>query len=80
MEKVQWLHLYINYKSYLEKKVHVYRSPHLISFNERIIVANKIISDQKLYKLLLYVYQVNNNEILLFLSFLLQQPSIFFQK
>ena len=28
------------------KKIHVYRSPHLISFNERIIVANKIISDQ----------------------------------
>ena len=48
------------------KKIHVYRSPHLISFNERIIVANKIISDQKLYKLLLYVYKVNNNETITF--------------
>ena len=51
------------------KKVHVYRSPHLISFNERIIVANKIISDQKLYKLLLYVYQVNNNATITFFEF-----------
>ena len=51
------------------KKVHVYRSPHLISFNERIIVANKIISDHKLYKLLLYVYQVNNNATITFFEF-----------
>ena len=35
------------------KKVHVYRSPHLIAFNERIIVANEIISDEDLYQLLI---------------------------
>ena len=80
MEKVQWLHLYINYKSYLEKKIHVYRSPHLISFNERIIVANKIISDQKLYKLLLYVYQVNNNGTITFFEFFTAAAFYIFSK
>ena len=34
------------------KIVHVYRSPHLVTFNERIIVANKVISNEELYELL----------------------------
>ena len=42
------------------KKVHVYRSPHLITLNERIVVSNKIISDQLLYDSLKYVYKVND--------------------
>ena len=62
------------------KKIHVYRSPHLISFNERIIVANKIISDQKLYKLLLYVYRVNNNGIITFFEFFTAAAFYIFQK
>lgn len=33
-------------------KVHVYTSPHLIEFNERIVIANEQISDQELFRLL----------------------------
>ncbi len=34
--------------------------------NERIIVANKIIGDEELYKLLLYIYKINNNDSITF--------------
>ena len=52
------------------KKVHVYRSPHLITLNERIVVSNKIISDQLLYDSLNYVYKVNDLNIITFFEFL----------
>ena len=50
--------------------MHVYRSPHLITLNERIVVSNKIISDQLLYDSLNYVYKVNDLHIITFFEFL----------
>ena len=44
------------------KKVHVYTSPHLIEVTERIILANKKISYNKLYNALNYCEKVNNGE------------------
>ena len=51
------------------KKVHVYRSPHLVSFNERIIIANKKVSDDRLYKALKHVYEINDNYTITFFEF-----------
>ncbi|MCF8473254.1 MAG: bifunctional folylpolyglutamate synthase/dihydrofolate synthase [Emcibacter sp.] len=39
--------------------VHVYSSPHLVSFSERIRLAGKLISEEKLLDLLLYCEQIN---------------------
>ncbi|MEC6997281.1 MAG: Mur ligase family protein [Pseudomonadota bacterium] len=52
------------------KKVHVYRSPHLITFNERIIVANKKIDDDLFYHSLKHVYNINKDNIITFFEFL----------
>jgi len=52
------------------KKVHVYRSPHLITFNERIVVANRKIDDDLFYKSLKHVYSVNENNVITFFEFL----------
>jgi len=51
------------------KKVHVYRSPHLFTLNERIIISNKIISNNILYHALKHVYKVNNNSVITFFEF-----------
>ena len=67
-------------KGYQEKKVHVYRSPHLITFNERIVVSNKIISDEDLYQLLLYVYKINNNDNITFFEFFTAAAFYIFSK
>ena len=39
-------------------KVHAYISPHLEKINERFIISNKIISNDKLFKVLKYVKKV----------------------
>ncbi len=62
------------------KKVHVYRSPHLISINERIIVANKMISDDLLYKYLRYVYEINNYDKITFFEFFTATAFLIFSK
>ncbi len=62
------------------KKVHVYRSPHLITFNERIVVSNNIISDDDLYQLLLYVYKINNKDNITFFEFFTAAAFYIFSK
>jgi len=47
-------------------KVHCYTSPHLIRFNERIVVSNNQISDNDLLETLNEVIKVNNNEEITF--------------
>ena len=42
-------------------KVHCYTSPHLIRFNERIILSNKQIQDADLFDTLNEVIKINNN-------------------
>ena len=51
------------------KTIHVYRSPHLITFNERIVVANTTIKDKCLFDALSYVYKVNNFYTITFFEF-----------
>ena len=47
-------------------KVHAYISPHLRSFNERIILANKEIGTEKLLKTLKLIKKINNNNQITF--------------
>ncbi len=47
-------------------KVHCYTSPHLIRFNERIIISNKQINDDTLLETLNEIIKVNNNEKITF--------------
>ena len=47
-------------------KVHCYTSPHLIRFNERIILSNKQIHDDALFDTLKEVIKINNNEEITF--------------
>ncbi len=47
-------------------RVHAYTSPHLVVFNERIRIANNIISDGQLYELLGEILRVNNNQPITF--------------
>ena len=47
-------------------KVHCYTSPHLIRFNERIIISNKQIHDDDLFDTLNEVIKINNNEKITF--------------
>ncbi len=47
-------------------KVNVYRSPHLINFNERIHILNKQISDKYLLNILEMIKSVNNNNPITF--------------
>ncbi len=48
------------------KKVNIYRSPHLISFNERIHIQNRQISNKYLLDILEYVKVVNDNNPITF--------------
>ena len=48
------------------RKVNVYRSPHLLSFNERIFINNKKISDNYLIEILEKVYDRNDNSPITF--------------
>jgi len=47
-------------------KVHCYTSPHLIRFNERIVLSNKQIHDDDLFDTLNEVIKINNNEEITF--------------
>ena len=47
-------------------KVHCYTSPHLIRFNERIVLSNKQIQDDDLFETLNEVIKINNNEEITF--------------
>ncbi len=47
-------------------KVHCYTSPHLIHFNERIVISNKKIRDDDLFNTLNEVIKINNNEEITF--------------
>ena len=47
-------------------KVHCYTSPHLIRFNERIILSNKQINDDDLFDTLNEVIKINNNKEITF--------------
>ena len=47
-------------------QVHCYTSPHLINFNERIVLSNKQIHDDDLFDTLNEVIKVNNNEQITF--------------
>ncbi len=47
-------------------KVHCYTSPHLIRFNERIILSNKQINDNDLFDTLNEVIKINNNKEITF--------------
>ncbi len=47
-------------------KVHCYTSPHLIRFNERIVLSNKQIHDDDLFNTLNEVIKINNNEQITF--------------
>ena len=46
--------------------IHAYISPHLKSFNERIIVINKLINKKSLYTVLKKIEKINNNEPITF--------------
>ena len=48
------------------KTVNVYRSPHLLSFNERIHIKNKEVSNSYLLNILQHIKYVNNNEPITF--------------
>ena len=48
------------------KKVNVYRSPHILSFNERIFLNNKKISDKYLIEVLEKVYDKNDKSPITF--------------
>ncbi len=48
------------------KTVNIYRSPHLISFNERIHIKNKEVTNQYLLNTLQYIKYINNNEPITF--------------
>ena len=46
--------------------IHAYISPHLKSFNERIIIRNKLINKKSLYSVLKKIKKINNNEPITF--------------
>jgi dihydrofolate synthase/folylpolyglutamate synthase len=51
------------------KRVHVYTSPHLLTFNERIRIAGQLISDADLIRLYDHVFQTNAGLALSFFEF-----------
>ena len=53
-------------QKYQGKTVNIYRSPHLISFNERIHIKNKEVSNQYLLDILEYVKEVNDKQPITF--------------
>ncbi len=53
-------------QKYQGKTVNIYRSPHLISFNERIHIKNKQVSNQYLLDVLEYVKEVNDKQPITF--------------
>ena len=60
---LSFIHHILKENSY---KVHCYISPHLESFEERIILSNRKITKQKLYNTLSYVKKINNKDPITF--------------
>ncbi len=57
-----------------------YISPHLTKFNERIIINNKEISTQKLYRTLQFVQKINNNDPITFFEITTAAAFILFER
>lgn len=57
-----------------------YISPHLTRFNERIILNNKEVSTKQLYKTLLYVKRINNNNPITFFEITTAAAFLLFSK
>ena len=62
------------------RKVNIYRSPHLISFNERIHILNKQISNKYLLEILSYINQVNGNSSITFFEAITAAAFLAFSK
>lgn len=61
-------------------KTHVYTSPHLIEFNERVVIAGNRISDKYLYEVLEVCREASADIPVTFLRVQLQQYYLHFQK
>ena len=61
MGKGQLVHICLLSLSNLASKTHCYTSPHLCRFNERIRIANNLIDDEALLKILDEVEKLNQN-------------------
>ncbi len=61
-------------------KVHCYTSPHLIRFNERIIISNKQIKNDLLFETLNEVIKINNNEQITFFELTTAVALLLFSK
>ena len=59
---------------------HAYISPHLSSFNERIIINNREINSKQLYESLLYVKKINNNKPITFFEITTAAAFVLFAK
>ena len=59
---------------------HAYISPHLSSFNERIIINNREINSKQLYESLLYVKKINNNKPITFFEITTAAAFMLFSK
>ena len=62
------------------KTVNIYRSPHLISFNERIHINNKQVSNQYLLDILEYVKEVNDKQPITFFEIITAATFYMFYK
>lgn len=61
-------------------KVHAYISPHLKSFNERIILSNNLISNYRLLKTLKLIKEINDNKPITFFEITTAAAFYLFQK
>lgn len=62
------------------RKVNIYRSPHLINFNERIHILNKQISNKQLLEVLDYINQVNGKSSITFFEAITAAAFLVFSK
>ena len=62
------------------KSVNIYRSPHLVSFNERIHIRNKQVSNQYLLEVLEYVKEVNDKQPITFFEIISAATFFMFYK
>ena len=67
-------------QKYQGKTVNIYRSPHLMSFNERICIQNKQVSNQYLLDILKYVEEVNNKQPITFFEIITAATFYMFYK
>ena len=67
-------------QKYQGKTVNIYRSPHLISFNERIHIKNNQVSNEYLLDILDYVKEVNDNQPITFFEIITAATFYMFYK